>query len=70
MLGRGLSLLDPILSLIKEMARGLRDGKIFRIAWQRASFGTKLLSRDKGMTEGFPDKKFCRPGHFWGQGYG
>src|ERR1700678_2555098 len=51
------------LSHIKEMARGPRDGNIFRSPDKRFVLTQNTLSTDMGMAEGFPDKKFCRPGH-------
>ena len=52
------------LSHIKEMARGSRDGKIFRLPEKRLVLAQSTLSTDMGMAKGFPDKKFSRPGHF------
>ena len=46
------------------MARGSRDGNIFRSPEERLVLAQNTLSTDKGMAEGFPDKKFCRSGHF------
>jgi hypothetical protein len=46
------------------MARGSRDGNIFRSPEERLVLTQNTFSTDKGMAEGFPDRKFCRPGHF------
>jgi hypothetical protein len=53
------------LSHIKEMARGLRDGKIFRLPEKRLVLAQNTLPTGKGIAKGFPDKKFSRPGNFW-----
>jgi hypothetical protein len=42
------------------MARGSRDGKIFRSPEKRLVRAQNTLSTDKGMAKGFSDKKFCR----------
>jgi hypothetical protein len=42
------------------MARGSRDGKIFRSPEKRLVLAQNTLSTDKGMAKGFSDKKFCR----------
>jgi hypothetical protein len=47
------------LSHIKEMARGSRDGNIFRSPEKRLVLAQNTLSTDKGMTKGFPDRKVC-----------
>jgi hypothetical protein len=46
------------------MARGSRDGNIFRSPEERLVLTQNTFSTDKGMAEGFRDRKFCRPGHF------
>jgi hypothetical protein len=46
------------------MARGSRDDNIFRSPEERLVLTQNTFSTDKGMAEGFPDKKFCRSGHF------
>jgi hypothetical protein len=51
------------LSHIKEIARGSRDGNIFRSPEKRLVLAQNTVSTDKGMAEGFPDKNFSRPGH-------
>jgi hypothetical protein len=52
------------LSHIKEMARGSRDGNIFRSPEERLLLTQNTLSTDKGMAKGFLDKKFATFGHF------
>jgi hypothetical protein len=53
-------------SFIKEMARGVRDGKIFGSPGKAPHLDANCRSTYKGMAEGFSGREFCRLGHFGG----